>query len=88
MVYNCDFVEKKDGSVKVNPQIAVKIVDFGVAELFDINRGSFNCMKNRLTVENGAYVAPKVFANDIYDARSADIWYVLGSLHSIYSIYM
>merc|ERR1719361_154587 len=74
MVFNCSFIEKPDGSVKVNPEIGVKIIDFGVAELFDIERGSFDCMKNRLTIDNGAYVAPKVFANDIYDARSADIW--------------
>lgn len=78
MIENAEFMEGEDGKVSVGSQLSVKVVDFGVAEIFG-PRGekgivSFDCMKSGLTVDNAPYVAPKVFDHDIYDARMADIW--------------
>jgi len=72
MVENAVFEQQRDGSYKASQRLNLKLCDFGVAELFD--KKVFRCIKGGLTVDNEPYVAPKVFDNDIYDARKADAW--------------
>jgi len=73
MVSGVDFVEMDDCTVRIaDESMEVVLIDFGVAELF--RDDSFRCIKGGLTVDNGPYVAPKVFDNDIYDPRKADLW--------------
>jgi len=73
-----EFEQQRDGSVTAPQQLKVKLVDFGVAELFPFqdsaSSSSFACFKDRLSVEHGAYVAPEVMDNAVYDARKADAW--------------
>lgn len=70
MVSNAEFIETKNG-IKINPKIAIKLCDFGVAETFPFegNSNLFLCQKQGLSIENEGYFAPKVFAADLYDAR-------------------
>eukprot|EP01084_Bolivina_argentea_P211073 359103_1 len=76
MLKNCDFIEHKDGGyVTVNPSISIKLGDFGVAEVFENAhmKDGFVCDKTDLSVDC-AYLAPNVYAEQPYDARSADTW--------------
>lgn len=72
MIENAEFEQQRDGSYVASQRLKVRLIDFGVAELF--SGGSFACFKDRLSVEHGAYVAPEVFCNQVYDARKADAW--------------
>eukprot|EP01084_Bolivina_argentea_P211070 359100_1 len=75
MLQNASFIMQNNGELIINPKIGVKLVDFGVAELFDINLNAnkeFLCDKQGLSIVNEGYFAPKVFAGEIYDARAAD----------------
>ena len=83
-VYGCchldlcaDNVMLENAEASTSPRIAVKLIDFGVAQLFF--DGSFACDKEQLSIDNGAYVAPEVLAGAVYDARKADSW-ALGML--------
>jgi len=72
ILQNADFETQRDGSLSVSRHIEVKLIDFGVAQLFA--RSDFSCFKSQLNIDNGAYVAPEVFDGAVYDARKADLW--------------
>jgi len=60
------------GRVKVDTRLRVRLIDFGVAEVFE---HGFECTKDRLTLENEAYLAPEMRVPQAsYDARAADMW--------------
>eukprot|EP01084_Bolivina_argentea_P082965 150207_1 len=73
MVANCQFLQLKNGCYKIDPQIAIRLVDFGVSEVF---HHSFKCNKQGLSLDNESYAAPRVYADDIYHAPAADMWSV------------
>ena len=85
LLSNYRFVKQTDGTFKIDPDICIKLCDFGVAEVFRINKTSndnnndidsyFNCSKQGLSLDNESKLEPKIF-NDIgkYNARKADIW--------------
>ena len=72
MVKDAEFVEDKQGNITISPNISIKLCDFGVSEIFKMDR--FECYKHGLTIENEAYLSPKQFDDEKYDARAADIW--------------
>jgi len=86
MLQNAIFIENSDdGTVSVNPNIKIKLCDFGLAEIFKVDKDSdlnvddeyngnpFKCTKHGMKEKN--YLsAPRVFADEVYDARKADIW--------------
>lgn len=75
MLQNADFIEQPDGTFKISDALSIKLGDFGVAELFPSNDNMpFKCNKSRITIDNEIYVAPKIYDNESYDARSADLW--------------
>eukprot|EP01083_Nonionella_stella_P146151 459261_1 len=76
MLQNCSFKKLRNGSLAINPRISIKIVDFGVAEMFipQPHGSTFTCYKQGLSLENEAYLAPNVFANEVYNASCADMW--------------
>ena len=81
MVKNADFYEDKQGNITISSNISIKLCDFGVAEIFapkkknsKMKMDGFQCYKDGLTIENEAYLSPKQFDNQKYDARAADIW--------------
>eukprot|EP01084_Bolivina_argentea_P054452 99852_1 len=82
LLENCNFVTDNNGKVKVNPAISIKLADFGVAELFKPDRSRRNlkgyspfcCLKQNLTLDNESFLAPQICKDELYDARSADIW--------------
>eukprot|EP01084_Bolivina_argentea_P027981 52037_1 len=74
MLQNCEYIETDSGSLKANDAISIKLVDYGVAELFDENEIEFLCNKSSITLDNGRYVAPQIFNEDVYDGRAADAW--------------
>jgi len=72
MLSSNPFVIANDGQVQISSRSHIKVLDFGVAEFFSTT--SFACDKQGLSIDNGAYVAPNVFAEEVYDARAADNW--------------
>eukprot|EP01083_Nonionella_stella_P181127 647810_1 len=73
MLVNCNLIATKDG-MQINPNIAIKLVDFGVSEVFD---GSFVCEKNKwgyLSLENEGYFSPNVFNGSRFNAMCNDNW--------------
>eukprot|EP01084_Bolivina_argentea_P207435 353913_1 len=76
MIKNFSFIEAK-GFYKINPGVEIRLIDFGVCEVFPTeidNYVSFKCNKQNLSLENESYLSPQQFGADIYDATSADIW--------------
>eukprot|EP01084_Bolivina_argentea_P119299 211537_1 len=76
MLLNCNFTQKSDGYVAINPKIQIKLGDFGVSEIFKANEEkiSFKCTKHHLSLDNEEYLAPQIQDNQIYNAKAADIW--------------
>jgi len=79
MVVNGDFTfDKEHGLYTVNPNIQIKLVDFGLSEMFKVDEAAndnFSCNKFGIT-DKFHLSAPKVFREELYDARKADIWSV------------
>lgn len=80
MIENGTFIKNEDDSISINPDLNVKLIDFGLSEIFntktdinDDNNNPFSCSKHGMT-NNQTYVAPKVFDGDVYDAKCADMW--------------
>eukprot|EP01083_Nonionella_stella_P257519 881372_1 len=73
MLEDSSFEKDKDGHLRINPAITIKLCDFGVSEIF---RNGFQCNKTDLSVDNASYAAPNVYFERMYDARSADMWSV------------
>ena len=85
MLQNATFIENSDdGTVSINPNIKIKVCDFGLAEIFRVNESTdndqdaedeyagnpFKCTKHGMKEKN--YLsAPRVFADETYDARKA-----------------
>jgi len=79
MVHNVHWTELSDGRVTMNPNPKVKVVDFGVAEIFETPRNpgngrfKFECDKEGLNIDHEARQAPES-ENGAYDARALDMW--------------
>lgn len=71
MIENGTFIKDDNDSIIINQDINIVLIDFGLSEVFNDNQ--FLCGKHGMT-NNQTYVAPKVFNDDIYDGRAADIW--------------
>jgi len=75
---NCEFPENPDGTVSIAPGIGLKLVDFGVSELFDNLFGaepaSFQCKKCHISPDNEQYLSPNIRQQNDYDGRAADMW--------------
>ena len=81
VVHGVSMVEDKAGKIKICGQPNPKLIDFGVAEIFDTPRNtagkqySFECHKTEgLNIEQEVYCAPESAAGGAYDARAADMW--------------
>eukprot|EP01084_Bolivina_argentea_P206823 353005_1 len=68
-------MNKRDGSIIVDPNLQVKLIDFGLSEIFHVkhNDNDFKCMKYNVR-EKHYLSAPNVYNGRVYDARKADIW--------------
>eukprot|EP01084_Bolivina_argentea_P090888 163691_1 len=78
MLKNAKFIKSKTG-ISIDPNISIKLTDFGVAEIFDIsndknNNNPFICSKQGLTLDNECYAAPNVFNMEKFDSRASDNW--------------
>eukprot|EP01084_Bolivina_argentea_P193280 331630_1 len=70
-VQNGNFILQPDGYYTIDPNIKIKLIDFGLAELFDPN-SEFECVKYCGIT---AYKAPEVYrAKSIFYPRKADVW--------------
>lgn len=68
------FIQQKDGSIKMNQGLSIKICDFGLSEKFDISHpSSFECYKFGLK-NSYSYSSPKIYQEEKYNAIAADIW--------------
>jgi len=82
MVHNIQFQETgRSGRVELRGTPKVKLIDFGVAEIFDTPRNrptkaySFECAKSEgLNIEESAHHAPESDKGAVYDARAMDMW--------------
>merc|ERR1712228_318839 len=73
LIQNATFIPShdKNGTVSINPNVNIKICDFGLAEIFD-GAPSFRCTK---FCGKTNYKAPEVYSKKgVFDARKADIW--------------
>eukprot|EP01083_Nonionella_stella_P080090 219898_1 len=66
-------VNDNDGSVCINPNIAVKLVDFGLAEIFHPSCSSFNVQKYGFK-HSFVTTSPEMFAEVPFDGMKSDIW--------------
>jgi len=74
LIQNATFIPShdKNGTVSINPNVNIKICDFGLAEIFDGAPSSFRCTK---FCGKTNYKAPEVYSKKgVFDARKADIW--------------
>eukprot|EP01083_Nonionella_stella_P053781 142134_1 len=71
LLENANFIKTKNGVV-IDPNISIKLCSFGVAQVFRTD--NFVCDKQPLSLDQEAYSAPKVFNEELYDARAADNW--------------
>eukprot|EP01083_Nonionella_stella_P025383 69895_1 len=72
MVMNGEFKEDNEGNVDFDPNISVKLLDFGLGEVFGC-ADDFECCKYGER-ERHYLSAPRVFAEEMFDARKADVW--------------
>eukprot|EP01083_Nonionella_stella_P217388 780526_1 len=72
ILVNVEFIDS-DGSITINPLIEAKFTDFSKSEVFQPKDNKFRCMKYD-TTDHVQYLCPKVYDEDIYDARKADMW--------------
>ena len=81
-----------DDTVTINPQIAVKFADFGLAEVFHPNNKSNYKMDKWGLKDSFETTAPKVYNEQIYDEMKSDIWslgvifYIMSCGESLYTI--
>eukprot|EP01084_Bolivina_argentea_P059029 107749_1 len=90
MISNGRFIENKNGMITIDPNFKIRLIDFGLSEVFkcstpitdnsndddtdnEYNKNAFKCNKFGI-VEKQHLLAPKVFNEEIYDAKKADIW--------------
>jgi len=75
---NVEFIENTDCTVSISPGIGLKLVDFGVSEIFnniDQNGSvSFQCTKCDISFDNEPYLSPNIREHNSYDGRAADMW--------------
>lgn len=77
LLVNSDFIEDADdGSVTIKSDVCMKLIDFGVSELFAAKDKKFRCDKEFLSLDNELYRYPHIGDLDDYDARCADLWMV------------
>eukprot|EP00484_Ammonia_sp_Unknown_P028441 CAMPEP_0197031586 /NCGR_PEP_ID=MMETSP1384-20130603/10554_1 /TAXON_ID=29189 /ORGANISM="Ammonia sp." /LENGTH=567 /DNA_ID=CAMNT_0042461137 /DNA_START=109 /DNA_END=1812 /DNA_ORIENTATION=+ len=75
LLENADFVANPDGRMSINPCITAKLADFSKAEVFQMHDTRFRCMKYRHNITNEPqYLCPKLYSEQIYDARACDMW--------------
>eukprot|EP01083_Nonionella_stella_P025382 69894_1 len=73
MVSNGEFIEDNEGNVDFDPNISLKLLDFGLSEVFHRKTKHFQC--NKYGERERHYLsAPRVFAEEMFDARKADVW--------------
>ena len=75
MIVNGDFIQQKDGSVSINPEISIKICDFGMSELYINHTEKYECYKTSL-VGKPHFKSPQEFDERIFNPFKADIWSV------------
>eukprot|EP01084_Bolivina_argentea_P159922 278539_1 len=69
-----DFIQNSDGSIDINPNLHIKLKDFGLAEQFEIDNNTFECTKQFLSLDNEQYLCPDISDKNVYDGRGIDIW--------------
>jgi len=77
LVENIKFVKRGHG-VAIEGTACIKIIDFGVSEVFSSKR-SFRCDKECLTLDDEHFIAPNVLNGERFDASKADM-YSLGMI--------
>eukprot|EP01083_Nonionella_stella_P019960 55401_1 len=74
IVQNCTFiVNANTGDISIDPNISIKFVDFGLAEVFHPSATSF-CMEKFGLKDSFETSAPKVYEERRFDGMKADIW--------------
>ena len=68
---NAEFIEAKDGSIKMNPNVNIQLIDFSKSEVFDLD---LNCNKSSVNHGGIQYLAPQIITREVFDASAADIW--------------
>merc|ERR1712228_281414 len=88
MLLNADFIENKEnGMYTINPNIKIKLCDFGLAEMFESKQKTFSdydeddeyaqndfkCDEHEI-VDTENFCCPRMLHEETYDARKSDIW--------------
>merc|ERR1712228_60802 len=89
MISNGNFDIAEDGQVTIDRNLSCKIIDFGLAEIFNVddatnkkyfkydadeNRvGAFH-LNNKYGIAANCHQCPEIFDEEVYDGRKADMW--------------
>ena len=79
MVKDGDFVinnDEDDDMVHINPNISIKIIDFGLANRYRNIKNSFSCDRYGYSnTDYDQYKSPQYFSGDMtYSAMKVDVW--------------
>ena len=76
IIHNVRFTESADGLLIIDRNIMLKLVGFGVSQLFleQTKDETFECNKCHLSLKYEQYLAPNIHDSDHYDAKAADMW--------------
>ena len=75
LIVNGDFMiqNNPNRNIIISSEISIKIVDFGMSELFLDNNEMSECWKFSL-VGNPQFKSPQAFGEHVYDPYKNDIW--------------
>ncbi len=71
------FVECDDGKIRIDRNISIKLVDFGVAEMYPldaVDSDDWLCHKQCLSWDKYQNRCPKQMDHQSYDAKAHDMW--------------
>jgi len=68
------FEASKDGKMRINSNLSIKLVDFGVAEVYPVGSASFLCDKTCLSLDQYQNRCPNQLTEQMYDAKAHDMW--------------
>merc|ERR1719242_118015 len=68
------FIESSDGQIRIHSDVSIKLVDFGVAEMYRNKSSDFECDKQSLSLDHCQSQCPNQIEGQSYNAKAHDMW--------------
>merc|ERR1719242_1775294 len=68
------FIESEDGQISLNGNLSIKLIDFGVAEIYPSGTNDFRCDQQCLSLDQCQSQSPNQLNGQMYDAKKHDMW--------------